>query len=189
MKEGYIVLDIETTGLSKDYHKITEIAAIKVIDHNVEDKFETLINPKTTIPHFISRLTGITQSMVNNKPTIDKVLPDFLSFCNDLPIVAHNASFDYSFINENCITHLDKNLINDKICTRKLANRIVPFLPSKKLSTLCDYFDIKNENYHRAMADADATQKVFNQFLNILEQKGHKSRSEILNFEKSKIKK
>src|SRR5210317_2226828 len=101
MREGYVILDLETTGLSKHYHKITEIAAMKIKDNEIVDKFEALVNPQVPIPKFITRLTGITNEMVENEPTIDEIMPKFLEFLEDHPIVAHNATFDHGFLSEN----------------------------------------------------------------------------------------
>lgn len=187
MKKGYIVLDLETTGLSKSYHKITEIAAIKVKNHEIVDQFETLVNPETRIPSFITRLTGINNEMVQNQPKVNQAIMELDEFIEDLPIIAHNASFDYGFIEHNYLLHLKKKLNNDKICTRKLANRLVQHLPHKKLSSLCYYFNIKNDQAHRAMSDVLATHKVFENFLKLMKDKGYESRSEVIKFEKSKI--
>lgn len=95
--ESYIILDIETTGLSPINNDILEIAAIKIRNGKIIDKFDTLINPGVTIPPFISNLTGINNQMVCSAPYIDNVLPNLLKFVENLPIVAHNASFDIRF--------------------------------------------------------------------------------------------
>ena len=79
----YTVLDIETTGLSKYYHKITEIAALKVKDKEIVDEFHTLINPKVLIPPFITRLTGIDNKMVKDAPSISKIMPHFIDFLKE----------------------------------------------------------------------------------------------------------
>jgi len=100
-------------------------------------------------------------------------------------IVAHNASFDYGFISHNAQEHLNISLKNDKLCTRKLANRLLPDLPSKKLSCLCEEFGIQNEQAHRAMGDVNATAAVFEAFLKILEAQEIKTEERIFDFEKS----
>jgi len=91
----YIIVDIETTGLSKDRHHITEIAAAMFDGKTILKTFQTLINPQTSIPSFITHLTGITNAMVQDAPTIDQALPDFFDFIQDHILVAHNATFDY----------------------------------------------------------------------------------------------
>lgn len=166
----YIVLDIETTGLSRDHHKITELAAVKVKDGEIVDKFQTLVNPEQFIPPFITHLTGINNEMVKDAPKIHEALPKFLDFLEDYVIIGHNVSFDYSFIEHNA-KKINKQFKNKKLCTRKLANRIVPYLPSKKLSSLCQHFNIVNEQEHRALTDVLATNILFQQFVNILNEK------------------
>jgi DNA polymerase-3 subunit alpha (Gram-positive type) len=189
MKEPYIVLDIETTGLSKHHHKITEIAAIKVENNKIKNRFETLINPQTNIPSFITRLTGISNKMVKDSPTISEVMPKFTSFLSDMPIIAHCASFDYGFLNHNSVLHLSKELTNNKICTRKLSRRLIPELRSYKLSCLCDHFKIKNELAHRAMPDAEVTHQIFSGLTNLMQKKGIEKISDIIGFQDSKISK
>jgi DNA polymerase III subunit alpha, Gram-positive type len=125
--EKYVILDIETTGLCKHYDKITEIAAIKISNGKIIDEFQTLINPKCTIPNFITKLTGINNDMVKNSPTIEQVLPNLFKFIEDEIIIAHNATFDYGFIEHNAKKYGYK-FCNDKLCTRKLANRLLPDL-------------------------------------------------------------
>ena len=138
---------------------------------NILKKFQTLINPQTNIPSFITHLTGITNAMVKDAPTIDQALPDFFDFLEDHILVAHNATFDYGFLNHNGLTHLDTPIKNHTLCTRKLANRLVPELPSKRLECLCEYFNVNNKQAHRAMGDVMATIKVFEQFLRLLKKK------------------
>ena len=184
----YIVLDLETTGLSKRRHRITEIAAVKVKGNKIVDEFQTLVNPRCPIPGFITKLTGITDDMVINAPTIDKILPSFLDFIGQSPLVAHNATFDYGFISHNAENHLNFSLENQKLCTRKLANRLLPDLPSKKLSNLCEHFNIQNIQAHRAMADVKATSKLFSKFVSMMRKNDIKSKDELFKFESSPIK-
>jgi DNA polymerase-3 subunit alpha (Gram-positive type) len=179
----YVVLDLETTGLSRHQHKITEIAAVKVYNGEIIDEFQTLVNPGCMIPPFITKLTGITNEMVRYQPSINKILPHFMEFLEDCPIVAHNASFDYGFIDHNSQKHLGMPLTNEKLCTKKLATRLVPELPSKRLAALCDYFEIINEQAHRAMADVKATHKVLIQFFEMLDDMGYKTKKDVLKFE------
>jgi DNA polymerase III epsilon subunit family exonuclease len=109
--------------------------------------------------------------MVKDAPTIDKALPEFFDFIEDNILVAHNATFDYGFLNNNGIRHLDTPIENEVLCTRKLANRLVSQLPSKRLDCLCNHFNVTNESAHRAMGDVMATVKIFEQFLKLLKNK------------------
>ena len=101
LRDSYVVFDIETTGFSPVHNKIIEIGAVKVKDGRITDRFSTFINPKVPIPFAIEKLTSINDSMVADAPEIETVLPQFLSFCEDAVLVAHNASFDTGFIREN----------------------------------------------------------------------------------------
>ncbi len=180
----YTVIDIETTGLSKNYHQITEIAAAKVRKGEIVDSFQTLVNPKVRIPAFITSFTGITNAMVRDAPTVETVLPLFKDFLGNDVFVAHNATFDYGFLEHNLRVHHGHQLENPKLCTRKLANRLLPELERKRLSDLCAYFNVRNIQEHRAMGDVKATVAVFNSMLDILQTKGISEVPDVLKFER-----
>ncbi|MFH1063615.1 MAG: exonuclease domain-containing protein [Candidatus Woesearchaeota archaeon] len=182
-KSEYVVLDIETTGLSKHIHNITEIAAVKFCGKKRIGEFQTLVNPQEHIPSFITKLTGIDDAMVKDAPTIDQVLPGFFDFLGDSIIVAHNATFDYGFISTNAERHLGKGLDNDKLCTKKLARRLLPDLYSRRLGSVCEHLGIVNEQAHRAMGDVDATARVFHKFMSLLDKCGLDTRESVLKFE------
>jgi DNA polymerase-3 subunit alpha (Gram-positive type) len=182
--EPYIVLDIETTGLSKYYHQITEIAAVKVDSGRVVDEFETLINPGVNIPRYITRLTGIDNTMVKHSPPIQKVLPLFLEFLGTNPIVAHNTGFDMGFLEHQAIRVLDKNLKNDRLCTRRISYRIVPEVTRRRLGDLCRFFEVENQQAHRAMGDVVATHHIFLRLLERLNNIDVHTSSDIISFQK-----
>ncbi len=184
--QEYVIVDLETTGLSKERHKITEIAAVKVKDNNIVDKFETLVNPEEPIPPFITKLTGINDEMVQDSPTISEALPKFLDFLGDAVFVAHNASFDMGFITHNVQKHLQQQVKNDVLCTLQLARKLLPDLPNKKLKTLCSHFDVTNETAHRAMSDVKATYQVFTSMLDLMKEKGIQEHNDILTYPSSK---
>ena len=187
--DDYVVLDIETTGLSKYYHKITEIAAVRVVEGKVVEEFQSLVNPETHIPSFITKLTGISDKMVKDAPVIDDVMPKFVEFLGESIVVGHNATFDYGFLTENANAVLGKHLMNDRLCTMKLASRCLPQLSRRRLKDLCAYFEVENSQAHRAMADTKATVEVFGQMCSLLAEKGLKSSDELLKFEKMPIRK
>lgn len=180
----FVVLDIETTGLSKHRHKITEIAGIKIRNGKKINEFQTLVNPEVHIPSFITKLTSIDDEMVKNAPTIERVLPYFLEFLDKNVFVAHNATFDYGFLYHNTENYLTQTLANERLCTRKLANRLLPELPSKKLSCLCEYLKVTNTNAHRALADAHATADIFLYFLDVMRKNGVRTWEDIQKFER-----
>lgn len=184
---AFTVIDIETTGLSRHYHKITEIAAAKVRNNKITKTYHTLVNPKVNIPYFITRLTGIDNEMVKEAPVIDKVLPSFVDFLGDDVFVAHNATFDFGFLEHNLRVYHNYKLDNSRLCTRKLANRLFPKLPRKRLCDLCELMNISNSSEHRAMGDVKATAEVFANMLKLMENKGIYRVDDIMKFEKSPI--
>lgn len=181
------MIDIETTGLSKSYHQITEIAAAKIRNNKIIDSYETLVNPQVRIPSFITHLTGINNEMVKDAPKIKEVLPNFKDFLGEDVFVAHNATFDYGFLDHNLRYHHGINLTNQRLCTRKLANRLFPELSRKRLQDLCQHLHIQNQQAHRAMGDVKATSAVFSEMLNILQEKGVSDIKDIFKFEKSAL--
>ncbi|MBU0628602.1 MAG: 3'-5' exonuclease [Nanoarchaeota archaeon] len=183
----FTVIDIETTGLSKHYHKITEIAAAKVRNNKITKTYHTLVNPKVKIPSFITRLTGIDNEMVKEAPTINKALPSFVEFLGEDVFVAHNATFDFGFIEHNLKVHNSYRLDNSRLCTRKLANRLFPELSRKRLSDLCEFMNINNSDEHRALSDVKATAKIFANMLKLMKNRGIYTIEDILKFEKSNI--
>lgn len=183
--DGFTIIDIETTGLSKHRHKITEIAAAKVENGKITQEFQTLVNPEMEIPRFITKLTGIDNEMVKDSPTIDKVLPEFIEFLGNDIFVAHNATFDFGFLNHNSEIYHNHTIENKRLCTCKLARRLLPDLPRKRLKDLCEHFDIENENAHRAMGDVKATALAFNNMLTMLEEKNISKIDKIIHFERS----
>ncbi|MBS3165585.1 3'-5' exonuclease [Candidatus Woesearchaeota archaeon] len=185
----FTVIDIETTGLSKGYHQITEIAAVKLRKNQIVDRYQTLVNPQVHIPSFITGLTGIDNKMVKDAPTIKAALPSFREFLADDIFVAHNATFDYGFLNHNLNIYHNSNLLNPRLCTRKLAHRLFPELPRKRLQDLCEHLNIRNTQAHRAMGDVLATTQVFNNMLDILGEKGITEIDDILKFQKLSIRK
>ncbi|MCT4564099.1 MAG: PolC-type DNA polymerase III [Maledivibacter sp.] len=178
LDDTYVVFDIETTGLSFKHDKITEIGAVKVKNGEIIDNFSALINPEIKIPQKIIELTGITDDMVRDKPTIDKVLPQFIEFIGNDPVVAHNASFDTSFIKENC-RKLVLDFDNTVLDTLSLSRLLVPSLKRYKLNVLAKHFKISLENHHRAVDDAKATGEIFINLLKILKEKNISTLDEV----------
>lgn len=160
----YVVLDLETTWLTPYREWITEIAAIKCKNWEIIDNFQTLVNPERHIPNWIVRLTWITNEMVADAPTIDEVMPQFSDFLGNAIIVWHNVSFDFRFLSYYHYQCLWTYLENQTICTLKIARRLLPELPNKKLWTICEYFWIINERAHRAMWDTRATLEVLQRY-------------------------
>ena len=166
----YVVFDIETTGFSAVTDRIIEIGAVKVEDGKITDKFSTFVNPKRPIPFRITELTSITDEMVISSPDIETILPQFIEFIGDAVLVAHNASFDVGFIEQNCkrqkieadFTYVD---------TVALARVLLPALNRFKLDTVAKALNISLENHHRAVDDAGCTAEIFVKFVQMLKER------------------
>jgi DNA polymerase-3 subunit epsilon len=165
MSKDYIVLDLETTGLHPTHHGITEIAALRFDGTEILDTFHTLINPERHISAGITRLTGITNEMVADAPTIGEVMPQFRDFLAEHFIVGHNVSFDFRFLNYYHYQCFEHYLSNETICTMQLSRKYLPDLPNKRLGTVCEHFGIVNEQAHRAMSDTLVTLEIFKKYL------------------------
>lgn len=180
---NYIILDIETTWLSKFKHGITEIAAVKYDGNKVLDEYQIMVNPWRHVPKEIERLTWISNEMVADAWSIADVFPGFLEFIEDAILVAHNAPFDMWFLGYYYYKTYNKQLEKDVLCTRRLANRILPDLKSKSLWSLCQYYDIQNERAHRALADARATTILLENFLEFMKLNNIHTQQEILDLQ------
>ena len=159
--DDFISFDLETTGLNPDKDKITEIAACRFINGEFTEEFTTLINPGIPIPKNITALTGIKNKMVEDAPSINDALPDFMKFIGSTPLVAQNINFDYNFINKNLQGSNSPFSEIPLYDTLSLARGFIYFYNSFSLGSLCDYYGIKIENAHRASADALCTGKLF----------------------------
>jgi DNA polymerase III subunit epsilon len=167
----FVVVDVETTGLSPTEDRITEIAMMKVRDGVLQDEFSTLINPLVPIPASITNLTGIDNLMVADAPTAREVAPTIADFLGDAVFVAHNAPFDWGFVSETAMRERGIELFNQQLCTVKLSRRILPHLPSKSLGPVTSALNIVIPERHRASGDAYATALVLVKFLSYLQRK------------------
>ncbi|MBP3924397.1 3'-5' exonuclease [bacterium] len=148
-----IVLDTETTGLDYTKEKMVEFAAVRLENGKIKDEFQTLINPEQHIRKSSMAIHGITQEMVADAPTEAEAMPKILEFIGDYPIVAHNAIFDYTFINEASIRTTGNEILNPRIDTQQMFKEVYPDLDSHGLEALTTRFKVELNNHHRAMAD------------------------------------
>ncbi|MGZ4109247.1 MAG: DEDD exonuclease domain-containing protein [Actinomycetota bacterium] len=164
----FCVVDLETTGGSPKDSRITEVGAVKYRGGERLGSFQALVNPETSIPPFITHLTGIDDRAVAAQPPIEQILPAFLEFLRGSVFVAHNARFDFGFLNAN-LTRLDYDpLPPPPVCTARLARRVVwPDVPNVRLQTLARYFRTRAEPNHRALADAEACAEVLHGLLDL----------------------
>lgn len=156
----YAIVDIETTGSYAAANGITEISIHLFDGESVVEKFETLINPGQPIPYFIQSMTGITEKMVANSPRFEEVAEKIYTLLNDKIFIAHNVSFDYSFIKAH-LKESGYDLNCKKLCTVRLSRKIFPGFPSYSLGKLCQSLGIPIYDRHRAGGDTAATVKIF----------------------------
>ncbi len=151
---SFVAFDVETTGFLVGVDQITEIAAVRFENARPTSVYTTLINPKKSIPVKVTEITGITDEMVKNKPTVDQVLDKFAEFCGKDPLVAHNAPFDFEFLTADIKkfeTKAPQGLVFDS-CS--MARSIFPGLLNYKLGTLVNHLHISATDFHRAQEDA-----------------------------------
>lgn len=156
----YVVFDLETTGLYPNQHEIIEIGALKYKNDKLIAEFSVLVNPGCLISDEITRITGIDNEMIKEAPTIDVVMPQFIEFIEDLPLVAHNSSFDLSFIEEKIKRLALGKLKNTNIDTIELARKYMPQMYNYKLTTLKHYFKL-DFGSHRSVDDCKTTNYVY----------------------------
>ncbi|HEX5496493.1 MAG TPA: DEDD exonuclease domain-containing protein [Mycobacteriales bacterium] len=180
----FVVVDLETTGSQPGTHTITEIGAVKVRGGQPLGEFQTLVNPGTRIPPFITVLTGISDPMVLPAPRIDAVLPAFLEFAQGAVLVAHNAPFDTGFLRAEC-ARTDRPwprfpVVDTAVLARRVLTR--DEVPNHKLATLARFFRAATTPTHRALDDARATVDVLHGLLARLGSLGVQSLEELTSF-------
>lgn len=156
-----IVLDVETTGLDYTKEKMVEFGAVRLVNGVIKETFETLINPEQHIRKSSIAVHGITEDDVKDAPTESEVMPKILEFIGDYPIVAHNAIFDASFLNEASKRVLGKELTNPIVDSQAMFKEVYPDLESCGLSALTEKFNVELPVHHRALADAVGLAKAY----------------------------
>jgi len=158
---SYVVVDVETTGMRPfDGDRITEFAAVVVRDGVITERYETLINPERSIPAMITALTHISTAMVRNAPRFHEVCPRVLGLLEGHVFVAHNAKFDWGFLTAEVMRATGRGIMGRQLCTVRLARRILPQLPSRRLDAVAAHYGIQIPARHRAGGDAIATAHV-----------------------------
>ena len=160
--KDYVVFDLETTGVSPQSDKVIEISAVKVRDGKVVDEFSTLVNPMRSIPYGATKVNGITDKMVADKPVFEEVLKGFIEFIGDDILVGHNINeFDMKFIHRDCEAFFRMFLGNDYIDTLPIARKCLPQLAHHRLTDLAIHYNIPAEGAHRALNDCRMNQIVY----------------------------
>ena len=168
----YTIIDLETTGFSPKDCKIIELSAIKVRGNKIVDTYSMLVNPETHISSKITKITHITDDMVKEAPTIEQILPNYLSFIGNDIVIGHNVHFDINFIYDNNLRITNQPFRNCYIDTLYLARKALPQLEHHRLADIADYYNIVPDNAHRALCDCETTYKIYNNFQNDNKKKG-----------------
>lgn len=158
---SFVAFDTETTGLKADRAKLLEIGAVSFTKEGITGTFSRLINPCCPIPPEAEAVNHISQSMVQDAPMEEFVLPEFLSFTGNSILIAHNAGFDLSFINTALVRIGYSKLKNKTVDTLQLARCLYPQLPSHTLQFLASHFAFLVGNAHRALDDAIVCKDLF----------------------------
>lgn len=160
----FVIVDLETTGGSALFDRVLEVAAIRVQRGVVQDRFECLVEPGMPIPPFVTRITGINHTLVHGRPTFDKVLPDVRRILDGAVLVGHNVSFDGNFL-ASAFQRAGQPWAGERVCTLRLARRLIPGLHSYRLDSLCAFLGFAFVQRHRAGPDAEATVEVLRHLL------------------------
>lgn len=170
---SFAVVDVETTGsMAMAGDRITEVAVTVVRGGRVTDSFETLVNPERPIPAYITRLTNITSAMVQNAPTFPEVAPRVVEAISGHVFTAHNATFDWRFISAELSRAEGVELAGRKLCTVKLARKLLPHLERRSLDYLALHYGVEIQNRHRAGGDALATARCLVRLLDEARERG-----------------
>jgi DNA polymerase-3 subunit epsilon len=161
----FTVVDLETTGGRAGPGTIIEIGAWKMDGRRLVQSFQTLVRPHRAVPRFITGLTSISNEMVHDAPRIEDVLPSFREFLGDSVMVAHNAAFDFSFLDFEFRRIFGIGLNNPVICTLRMARRFMPSLRRKRLDALAEHFGLSTEGRHRGLGDARMTAELLSIFI------------------------
>ncbi len=172
LDETVVCFDIETTGLKPEFEEITEIAAVKVRGGAVLDAFQTYVNPHKPIPANITELTGISDETVAHAPDLSEALPAFLAFAGELPLVAHNAGFDLSFIRKGC-ERLGIARAFTSIDTLEMSRLLFPDQARHRLDSMAKLLKVGSFDHHRASEDAAVLGRIYSKLVHKLREELH----------------
>lgn len=172
LPNDYVVVDIETTGTHSGQDEMIELSAIKYRNGKEVSQFSQLLKPQQPVRSFITSLTGITNEMLENAPTVAEVIANFDDFIEDDILIGHNiASFDSVFISLAYEKYLNKKLENSCVDTMRISKKVIPKLPHNSLDILARRLNVEQENAHRGIADCKTTNLCYQKLRNmILEQ-------------------
>lgn len=174
----FVALDFETTGLRPDRDEIVEIGAARIHNFEIVDTFSTFVRPNQLIPEFTTKLTGITQAMVDNAPSLEDSLNKLMDFIGDAPIAAHNSDFDSSFLREG-LRSIGRDFTNQTVDTLALSYLSHPELRTHNLKRMARELKIKQTQHHRALDDAMVCGRVLSSILMRYHHEGIRTFSEL----------
>ena len=158
---AFVFFDIETTGLSPRTDGIIEIAGLRLSPRQgLKESFQALVRIDRPVPAIITRMTGISDHMLRDQDPIDTILPRFLDFVRDVPLVAYNVQFDMGFL-KAAARRMGREVPNLSICALELARRRLPRLPNHKLATVASHLGVTADQTHRALDDCEMGLRVF----------------------------
>lgn len=175
----FVVLDVETTGLSPLHNRVIEVCAVRVRQGAIGARFQTLVDPGTSVPPDIVRLTGITRAMLDGQPSFGAIAPALAEFLGGDPVIAHNAAFDYGFLREE-FRRSNRQFTATTLCTARLGRSLLPGLRRANLDALLLALDIPARAGHRAEHDASATAAAFLNLLDRAERAGARTLTQLV---------
>ena len=167
--DNFVIVDLETTGLSPQNGEIIEIGAIKVKNNKVVDKMDVFVKPSRPLSYFTTKLTGITNEMVDEGLSLKEALKVFIEFADGMRLMAHNAKFDMGFLDTYMKKVFGFGVQNNALDTLALSRILVKDVPNYKLGTLANYFNIDYSGAHRSLRDCEITLGVYNEIRRIYE--------------------
>lgn len=170
---NFVAFDLETTGIQPEADAIVEIGAVRFIDGIPQAPFSALVNPMRKIPPDAIAVHGITDAEVSDKPPIRDHMAPLAAYCEDLPMVAHNARFDFKFLEAAVKRDKSKAPSGILLDTHSLSKKVFPGLLNYRLETLTKHFDFPNTVFHRAYEDAEYCGRIFLRILETLERNHH----------------
>lgn len=181
---NYIIVDIETTGLSSEWDSIIEVAAIEINNGEVVRKYQSFVEFEDELPELIIELTGITNDMLKGAPSAQEVITEFSDFIGDKIIVGYNVNFDINFLYDYFKLVLGKDLKNDYIDCLRISRKLFPEEKHHRLKDMVELLDIQVDTEHRALSDCETTKNVFEKLYNIVIEKYNNTSDFICTFQK-----
>ncbi|MCA1647811.1 MAG: GIY-YIG nuclease family protein [Chloroflexi bacterium] len=182
----FVVVDLETTGGSATYDRVMEVAAIRFEGGVIRERIDRLVEPGVPIPPFVTRITGINAALVRGRQSFESLLPDLRRLFEGAVVVAHNASFDCNFLT-NSFKRAGLPADFERLCTLRLARRLIPGLHSYRLDSLCAFLGFTFVQRHRAGPDAEATLSLLQHLIETATNRGIDSLTSLLRIQQQPV--